>query len=354
MKEVKDLTFVVSFIMIVGLAHVISAQTHKGTEAKEEVVAVINENRVITQREVDGLVLSQLYNLQERVYSLRMNALESLIIKILIEEEAKAQHLSVGELRKQLVPEAASVKEAEVEQVYEENFGAVANMNEDEAKQRIRLDLEGRQKLEAYKKAVTEMRRRAKVAILLPEPVLQMVDVDPIGAYKGDKGATVTIIEFSDFQCPYCKQASHTISDLLPTYGDKVKLVFKHLPLPIHPEAFKAAQASICALEQRRFWDYHDRLFAADDISAKQLTSIATDLGLNMSEFQSCLDSERGRAAVLEDIKASRRLGIQATPTFLINGRLFKGALSAEDLKLAIDKALQKSRANGKAGEAIR
>jgi protein-disulfide isomerase len=283
-----------------------------------------------------------------------MNALEGLIVKILIEEEAKARHLRVEELKKQLVPGAASVEEDEIEQVYEENRGALINMNEDEAKERIRLDLEGRQKLSAYKKAITEISARAKVAVLLPEPALPVVGVDDTGPFKGERTAPVTLIEFSDFQCPYCKQASQIISTLLAGYGGKVRFVFKHLPLPIHPESLKAAQAAVCAGEQGRFWDYHDRLFAASDLSAKELTSIASDLGMNSGDFQSCLDSERSRAKVLGDVKTSRRLGIEATPTFLINGRLFKGALNADALKLALDLALQKSGAKGKASEATR
>src|SRR5262245_16592472 len=119
--------------------------------------------------------------------------------------------------------------------------------------------------------------------------------------------AVVTITEFSDFQCPYCIRAASVVEQVRQTYGERVKVVFKQMPLPMHAHAFKAAQASVCAGEQGKFWEYHDRLFASNDLSVDSLKRIATDVGFNESEFSQCLASLNSRAAVDQDVAEAER-----------------------------------------------
>src|SRR5215831_10055341 len=137
--------------------------------------------------------------------------------------------------------------------------------------------------------------------------------------------AAVTVTEFSDFQCPYCKRAASVVEQLRQSYGNKVKFVFKQMPLPMHKQAFKAAQASVCAGEQGRFWDYNDQLFAAGDLSPGALQGIAGDVGLKQGEFNQCLDSQESRAAVEKDLADAERLGVNGTPTLVINGQTING-----------------------------
>jgi protein-disulfide isomerase len=159
---------------------------------------------------------------------------------------------------------------------------------------------------------------------------------------RGPEGAPVTIVEFSDFQCPYCRGVQPALKQVIRDYGDHVRLVFKHLPLTdIHPRAMPAALAAFCAGEQEAFWQYHDALFASDDLSPEWLGKTAARLGLNPPRFESCLGSEKARSAVLGDAQEARRLGINGTPAFVINGKPVSGALSFDDFKGLIDRELK-------------
>jgi protein-disulfide isomerase len=330
--------------LVLGIVGAAKGQTNIDKETNAPVVAIINGDRIITRAEIDELIGAQVFSLEERLYNLRKNALDNLITRIVLEQEAETRGITVEQLKKQLMPEKVDINQSQVEEVYSDNMGGLGNMPEDEAKQRIKLDLESRERLERYKTVLAALKAKAKIAVSLPEPVPPTLKISEEGpAIGGPKNAAVTIIEFSDFQCPYCKQASHTVKQVLKSYGDKVRLIFKHLPLPIHPEAFKAAQASVCAGEQGKFWEYHDGLFGTDKLSGEALTKLAADLGLSMKEFSACVDSETSRAVVARDIRESRKADIQATPTFIINGKLMKGARGPEDFKKMIDEELERN-----------
>jgi len=235
------------------------------------------------------------------------------------------------------------IKQSRIDQVYAESAGGLGDMSEEEAKQRIRIELEGNEKVEAYKKALAELRRKASVEVLLVEPSPPVVRISDSGPSKGGRDAPVLIVEFSDFQCPYCKQATSTLKQVLQSYGETVRLVFKHTPLPIHADAFKAAQAAVCADKQGKFWEYHDRLFSSNVLSTDALRKEAAELGLDINEFNACLDSEASRAAVLKDMKEAKQADIQGTPSFVISGSVLRGARSFEDFKSVIDRELKKS-----------
>jgi protein-disulfide isomerase len=307
----------------------------------DAVVAVINGSRIIREKEIDEALGSQLYNLQERVYNLRKKALDNLITRILLKEEAGKRNMSEEDLRAQLMPAQVDVKKADIDKAYTEMLSTLENMSEEEAKLRIKLDLEGRLRLDRYKAAVSELMNSADIQTYLVPPVATAARINAEGPSLGSKQAPVTVVEFSDFQCPYCKQASGMVKRLLETYGDSIRLVFKQMPLSIHPDAFKAAQASICANQQGRFWDFHDVLFGANDLSVPALKKYAVSLGMRMNEFESCLESEASSASVRSDIQEAVRADVQGTPTFFVNGRILRGMRTAEDLKNLIDLALR-------------
>jgi protein-disulfide isomerase len=153
----------------------------------------------------------------------------------------------------------------------------------------------------------------------------------------------VQIIEFSDFECPFCLRANPTITQLLKTYGDRVRLVYRHYPLPNHPNARPAAEASACANEQGLFWEYHDRLFANQSrLSPADLKQHAAELGLDSAKFNACVDSRRFQKDVEEDMAAGARLGVSGTPHFFINGRVLNGAQPIENFRAVIDDELQR------------
>jgi len=350
-------------VSVVVLLSVLSAQTNAGfsqtrksggdeaqccpdakTKDGQNIIAVINGSRPIREREIDEVVGSQLFNLQERIYNLRKKALEELIVQILLKEEAEKRGVSEDELRKQLMPEKVDVKRSEVEKAYADILGNLENMNKDEAKQRIRLDLESRMRLETYKAAIADLVGKARIEMFLSEPAPPSSRINAEGPSRGPRDAPVTVVEFSDFQCPFCKQAATSLKPLIESYGSKVRWVFKQMPLPIHSDAFRAAQASLCASEQGKFWEYHDILFASGELSAEQLKKHAANLGLRLDEFSACLSSETSAANVRKDTQEAMKADVQGTPTYFVNGRIIRGFKSIDDFKKIIDQAIQRGK----------
>lgn len=161
---------------------------------------------------------------------------------------------------------------------------------------------------------------------------------------KGDKTAKVLIVEYSDFQCPYCGRAEPTINQILETYGEDVVFAYRHFPLSFHPNARPAALASECAAEQDKFWEYHKVLYAnANALSKTDLLKYADDLDLDAADFKSCLESEKYAKKVDADFASGQANGVTGTPAFFINGELIAGAYPFDSFKQIIDKKLAES-----------
>lgn len=159
----------------------------------------------------------------------------------------------------------------------------------------------------------------------------------------GPEDAPIVIVEFSDFQCPFCKRFyDETYQQLLAAYPDKIRFVFRHLPLTsIHSEAFPSAEASMCANEQNAFWEYHDKIFENQDELGNELyTQIASDLNLESTKFEDCLTTGKYKDLIQQDMDFALNLGVQSTPTFFINGLALVGAQPLEAFKQLIDKEL--------------
>jgi protein-disulfide isomerase len=312
-------------------------------QKEEKVVAVVN-GRKITESEVDKSIAAQLIPLQQQIYALRKATLENLVLRTILEDEAKKRGISVEELKREFTAAKVAVQQSDVEQSYAENRSAFGAMSEDEAKERIKLDLESQARMQNYRAALSKLEQSSHIERNLEEPALPLVNVVEQNAPSlGGKEAAVTIIEFSDFQCPFCKDSQSTLKKVLQTYGNNVRLVFKHLPLEMHPQALSSARAAFCAGEQNHFWQYHDALFASNNLSLEPFNKIATELGLDLPKFKTCFDSEPSRRAVLNDVQEARRLGINGTPTFIVNGTPMRGAHSFDDFKDIIARKLKTS-----------
>jgi len=172
-------------------------------------------------------------------------------------------------------------------------------------------------------------------------------------AFKGEKDAQVTVIEFSEFQCPFCSRVNPTIKQLLDTYPGKVKVVFKHNPLPFHADAPLASQAALAAGAQGKFWEMHDKLFENQKaLKRENLDTYAQDIGLDVARFKADLDAGKFKAAVDADLAVGAQFGVQGTPNFFINGRKLVGAQPFESFKKLVDEELTKTDALLKAGTA--
>jgi len=176
----------------------------------------------------------------------------------------------------------------------------------------------------------------------LDQRIKQAIKVPTEGSpSKGPANAPITIVEFSDFQCPFCGRVVPTMQEVMKDYDGKVRMVFRQHPLPFHPNAMPAAKASLAANEQGKFWEMHDKLFENQkDLSDDTITKIAKDLGLNMKKFNDSRNSTKFDAQIQDDIKFAEANGATGTPSAFINGVLVKGAQPATGFKEVIDKFL--------------
>lgn len=309
------------------------------SQSKSPTAATVN-GKPITKADVDNSIVAQILPLEEQIYALRKVALENLVVRTLLEQEAKRKGISAEDLKKQFTAGPINIPSGEVDREYLQNAAAFGAMSPDEAKERIRLSLESQERMKLYIDAVAELRKKAQVDIQLEEPRLPEITNDGSSPSIGPAEASITLIEFSDFQCPFCRESRVIVQKVLENYGQNVRLVFKHLPLDMHERAFEASRAAFCAGEQRLFWRYHDLLFASQDLSAATLTKIASSSGLDIAKFSTCLKSDASRDAVLRDLEEAKRFGINSTPTFIINGRLVRGTIAFDDFKSIINREL--------------
>jgi protein-disulfide isomerase len=164
------------------------------------------------------------------------------------------------------------------------------------------------------------------------------------GPSKGPENAAVTIIEFSDFECPYCGQFEPELKRIREAYPTQVRLVYRHLPIPsLHPQAQKAAEAAICAEKQGKFWEMHDTLFSEQNaLDVPALKEKANRLGLDTTKFDECLDKGEAIEALNVDLRDAQRLGLESTPSSFINGRLVNGAVGYDELTAIVNDEIKK------------
>lgn len=206
----------------------------------------------------------------------------------------------------------------------------------------IRAYLDGAARDAAHEAAYRDLERRYSVAYLL-EPLRYEVGADGFPSY-GPEDAPVTIVEFSDFECPYCARLQPTLEQAKRQYGDKLRVVYRHYPLTgIHPNAWKAAEAALCADEQGQFWELHDLMFAEQGaLAVTDLKAKAVRLDLDATAFDTCLDSGRYFDAVLADVRAGDVAGVSGTPAMFVNGRFVGGAVPFAMLAAIIDDELRR------------
>lgn len=215
--------------------------------------------------------------------------------------------------------------------VFDSNITKAENYNKDERVKQIFIKKENKYYLDS-----------AKVGFQAGK-YLDSLKAGDNDVSKGPKDAKVTIIEFSDFQCPYCKVAKGTVDELLKEYTDKIRLVFKHFPLQFHENAQKAAEAAECANDQGKFWEMYDYMFDNQDkLGTADLKKTTKNLGLNTSDFDGCLDSGKYEGKVKKDIEIGASFGVGGTPAFFINDQFLNGAQPIENFKKIIDAELAK------------
>ena len=318
-------------------------QASSGPAPRAGVVATLGD-RTVTDTELEELVRRRLLRLRSEEYQIKRQALEELIARDLMQKEAKARGMSVEELqRAEIDARVLPVTEEQKRAVYESSPPQqFQGKTQTEAFAMIEANLTRIRVSEARKRFMAALWAKTPVKILIEPPRFAIDPAD--GPSIGSDGAPITIVEFSDFQCPACGRAVPVVKRLLQQYQGKVRLVFRDFPLPMHPQAPRAAEAGRCAAEQGRFWEMHDRMFMNQQkLAPGDLKASATELGLDPARFGSCLDSGRHASSVQRAVAAAREIGVSSTPTFFVNGRMIVGGASYQNLAEVVDEELQRA-----------
>ena len=262
----------------------------------------------------------------------------------LIAREAKKRNMTVAALRKEEIDDKVQApSDEEIRAIYDRN-AADTELSFDQAAPIIRNKLTEHAKDETERAYIEKLRDSAQVTTTIPVPNLPRYDVDLGKApVTGNANAKVTIVEFSDFQCPYCRQAHMVIAELQKEYPNDLRVVYRDFPLPQHPQARPAALAAECAHEQDKFWPYHDKLFQEQSaLATADLARYAQEVGLKVDQFQACLADGRAERVVREDEDAARRLGVSGTPAMFVNGVKLIGLLPLPLMQSLIDHELRR------------
>ncbi|MBW2287376.1 MAG: DsbA family protein [Deltaproteobacteria bacterium] len=302
-------------------------------------------DETISVEELDAWIRDDLFDgawdTESELFELRTKALERMATETILGRTAAARNLSIEDYLLAEVAAQGEISDEEVAAFYDERKGDMQEPFE-ALVPRIRTYLKMKRGADYVKK----LRAETNFNILLERPRIEMAAVGPS---RGPDDAAVTIIEFSDFQCPYCSRALPEINLILERYPNDVRIIYRHLPLDrIHPRARAAAEASLCADDQGKFWPFHDLLFAnAKTLADEDLSRFAKDVELDVAAFEQCITEGRFKQKIQEDVDAATGAGITSTPAFLVNGIFVGGAKPVDHFAEIIDAEL----ASGAAGD---
>jgi protein-disulfide isomerase len=342
----KRALFLTAALSLMACTSVPAQQPASGTDPAARV-----GDRVISAKEIDDrwLALDPAGHAEaaQKLYEGRRGALEAIVAEMLIAEAAKAKGMTPAAFEQaELQARTKAVGEADVVTFYQANLNQMQGRPLETMAPAIRRYLQDQESASARSAFIADLRKAGPEVRVLFDAPRHAIEVTAADPSLGSASAPVTLVEFSDFQCPFCQQVAPTLKQVQKAYGDKVRIVWKDFPLTqIHPQAFKAGEAAHCAGDQGKFWEYHDRLFGNQQaLQPGDLKKHAADLGLNTAVFGACLDSSKYGERVRDGVAEGSRLGINSTPTIYINGRVLSGAQPYEAFAAIIDEELSKSK----------
>lgn len=299
--------------------------------------------KAITMVDVENHVKPKLIEIDAERYSALREGLDELIAEELFTREAKARGVTEEALVKaEIIDKVPEPSDADVQKLYDSAKEQLGGQPLDAVKPQIVNYLKEQKAVERQGVFIEELKKKYKTVVMLKPPVVKVETAGRVSR-GGGPNAPVTIIEFSDYECPFCKRAEPTVDQVMEVYGDKVRLVFRDFPLPMHEHARLASEAANCANAQGKFWEYHKKLFASDDLKKENLQKMAAETGLDKAKFDQCLEQEEFKAAIDKDIADGAAVGVNGTPAFFINGRSISGAQPFEKFKEIIDEEIARA-----------
>jgi protein-disulfide isomerase len=261
------------------------------------------------------------------------------VAESLMTQEAKARGVSIEDFVKTEIQDKVSApSDAEIQQFYDQVKDQIQGAPLEKVRDRL-VEYLNEQKLQTRRAEVLEeLKKKYPTTTFLRPPVVQVSTGGREG--RGSKTAPVTIVEFSDYECPFCKRAEASVQQVIKAYGDKVQIYYRDYPLPFHQRAQPAATAARCAEAQGKFWAYHDKLMASQNLDDASLKSLAVEAGVDAAKFDECVKKNPYKDAIAKDLEDGEKAGVNGTPAFFINGRLLDGAQPFEKFKEVIDEEL--------------
>ncbi|HEV3215452.1 MAG TPA: thioredoxin domain-containing protein [Vicinamibacterales bacterium] len=338
-----------SCVTVIALVFAATAAHAQGAADR---AAAVN-GKPIMAADVDAKLGNNLAKLQEQMFSLRQQQLDAMIDQRLLEDEAARRAVTIAALvQSEITSRLTPVTGEEVAKFYDENKSKLQG-DLKSLEEQIKNYLTAQRAQTRQQEFLKSLRASAKIEVFLTPPPTFRSEVATSGApVRGAGNAPVTIVEFSDFHCPFCRKVQPVLDELRAKYGDKVKLVYRDFPLDsLHSQARAAAEAAHCAIEQGKFWEFHDKLFKNDpDASPATLDRLAREAGMDVGAFEACRSAGKYKTSVQASVQEGSKLGITGTPTFFINGRTVVGAQPLDAFTRVIDEELATAEPRQSAG----
>lgn len=283
----------------------------------------------ITLGEVDALIADEIARQRQQfdaaVFDARRGALDQKVSNLVLEAEAKARGTTVDALiEAEVTSKLPPLEDAEVAAFYEQYKGQMEGAPLEQMAPRIRDYLGQQRRDKRQREVMAELRKKHGAKVLLQPP---RAEIEAAGPSKGKEGAKISLVIFSDFECPFCSRAVPALQEVEKTYPNDVRFFFRHSPLPFHAAARPAHEASVCAAEQNRFWELHDHLFTAKELGLDKIRAFLTGLsGFDGAAYDACMTSGRAAKQVDADLAAAQKAQVDGTPAFFINGIKISGA----------------------------
>jgi protein-disulfide isomerase len=298
----------------------------------------------VTVGEIDEWIKDQLFAQATRgknpmkVYEVRNRGLEQMANERAADAAAAKAGKDRDALMKEEVEKRAAVTDAEVQQYYDQHKDRFRNLPFEKVAPAVKRQLAGQRQVQAMQEYSKSLRDEIGFENMLEPPRFEIASVGPS---LGPDDAPITLVEFSDYECPFCKAAEPVVKQVLERYPTQVRLVFRQFPLDSHPKARPASEAALCANEQGKFWEFHRKLFEkAPQIEADKLPAIAEEVGLDRAKFEECVKARRFEAQVSTDVEAGKKASVAGTPAFFVNGVPVSGGRSVDDFAKAINAEL--------------
>lgn len=300
----------------------------------------------VSLKEVNTKAQMELFQIEQQRYQIQLNIAEQMVYEKLLETKAKEKSISVDELLEEVVSKNfVPVDESFIKNYYEQNKKEIGQPYE-AIKEVLRQAFNRRFQEQLLGDYYQELKKEYDIKVVLekPQPPSVKVKIGDSPLLSGNSSSKVTIVEFSDYECPYCKRMQDGAKNVREKFGDKVRWVFKDFPLPMHQQAVPAHMAAHCAGKQEKYKEMHKALFdSSPDLSSATIQSLAKNMQLNMEQFENCILDKDGalQKRIDKDLEYGQSVGVQGTPALFINGKFHSGFIPEDQLEQLINSELE-------------